>query len=630
MASASHAREMRLLPLQKLEEADRLFRDAAALFAQKKYEDAARACRTSLLLRPHHAESLHLLGILSYRAKEYAVAARLLRRAIAFSRNTAHFHSNLGGALQALGKLAEAAFRYRRAVVLRPTFAEAHFNLGNLLRIQGLQGPAIEAYGRAIAAQPNLHEAHTNLGNILQSLGEWGSAEACYQQALMIRPNSAEVHSNLGNLRRSEGRLDEAIEQYELALALDSDLADAWTNLGTVLNQRGKLEEASACHERALALRPDFAEAHHNLACVLQAQGHTDAAFARYGNALMLKPGYANAQFGRALIHLLRARHTEGWTGYEWRWKSNQHSTRWRDIERPLWTGKRLQSGQLLLWGEQGVGDEVLFAGLIPDAVATGNECVLECDPRLVPLFARSFPEVTVLASHSADHATIGAHLPSGSLPGLFRGNESSFAGTACRYLSADPGEVARFRERYRDCRHVVGIAWHTRNAKSGYRRSIDLSLLALLFTRTDVRWISLQYGDHDAIERETEAVGAPMLVDRTVDQLIDIDSFAAQISAMDLVITIDNSTAHLAGALGVPVWVLLPFSPDWRWRETREDCPWYPSMRLFRQPALGDWKSVVKNADQQLDFLEHSAVRRALALPVEIPLQPGWILAAK
>ena len=622
------APDVRSFPLEGSDEAERLFCDAKVLFARGKNEDAARACRASLILRPHHPETLHLLGVLSYRRGDYEVAARLLRRAIALSGKTAHFHSNLGGALEALGKIEEAAFRYRRAVVLRPLFAEAHFNLGNLLRIQGRQRAAIEAYGRAIAAQPDLYEAQSNLGNVLKDIGEWTGADACYQKALTIRPDSAEVHSNLGNLRSIEGRLDEAVEEYELALAYDSKFADAWTNLGTVLNQQGKVKEATECHEMALTIRPDFAEAHHNLGCVLQAQGNADAALLRYGNALALKPGHANAHFGCALIHLLRARYAEGWTGYEWRWKSDQHSTRWREIERPVWTGMPLPSGQLLLWGEQGVGDEILFAGLVSEAVAVGNECVLECDARLVPLFARSFPEVTVLPSHSADHKAITAHLPSGSLPRLFRANESSFGSTTFRYLSADPGEVARFRERYRDRRHVIGLAWHTRNAKSGYRRSIALSLLALLFTRTDVRWISLQYGDHDAIEKETAEVGAPMLVDRTVDQLANIDIFAAQVSAMDLVITIDNSTAHLAGALGVPVWVLLPFAPDWRWSEEREDCPWYASMRLFRQPALGDWNSVIKKADRQLDVLGEVGVSRPIQIPMKSLLEPAWSLA--
>ena len=177
----------------------------------------------------------------------------------------------------------------------------------------------------------------------------------------------------------------------------------------------------------------------------------------------------------------------------------------------------------------------------------------------------------------------------------MFRPSSASFAATTSPYLIANPTERERFRARYADGRPLVGLAWYTRNQKTGRDRSIDLSLLAPLFERTDIQWVSLQYGDHDALEKQAATANAPIFIDRSVDQLADIDIFAAQIAALDLVITIDNSTAHLAGALGVPVWVLLPFARDWRWLQLREDSPWYPTMRLFRQPQRGDWQSVIQ-----------------------------------
>jgi ADP-heptose:LPS heptosyltransferase len=167
--------------------------------------------------------------------------------------------------------------------------------------------------------------------------------------------------------------------------------------------------------------------------------------------------------------------------------------------------------------------------------------------------------------------------------------------------MIADPAAREQFRARYADGRRLVGLAWYSRNQKTGHDRSIDLSALAPLFERTDIQWISLQYGDHDGLEKQATAANAPILIDRAVDQLADIDTFAAQIAALDLVITIDNSTAHLAGALGVPVWVLLPFARDWRWLRLREDSPWYPTMRLFRQPQRGDWHSVIQNVQSAL-----------------------------
>jgi ADP-heptose:LPS heptosyltransferase len=260
----------------------------------------------------------------------------------------------------------------------------------------------------------------------------------------------------------------------------------------------------------------------------------------------------------------------------------------------------------VLIWREQGVGDEAMFAGLIPDVIRTGNRSLLDCDARLKPLFARSFPGIDVVSGSGVllyPDKEIAAHVPSGSLPGLFRKSAEDFAGTASPYLIADAGARERLRAAYADGRRLVGLAWHTNNRKTGRARSIDLELLAPLLERSDIRWISLQYGDHDELEREAGAAGVNLFldIDRTVNQLLDIDLFAAQIAAMDLVVTIDNSTAHLAGALGVPTWVLLPFAPDWRWLRGREDSPWYPTLRLFRQAKRGDWESVVEAVGRAL-----------------------------
>jgi hypothetical protein len=275
-----------------------------------------------------------------------------------------------------------------------------------------------------------------------------------------------------------------------------------------------------------------------------------------------------------------------------------------RAYPQPAWTGEKLASGSLLLWGEQGVGDEIMFAGLVPDALRTGNHCILDCEPRLNPLFTRSFPGVQVVSGCGPGlrpELEIAAQLPTGSLPGLFRKSSAEFAATKSPYLVADPAEREQFRGRYADGRRLIGLAWQTNNRKTARFRSISLSRFAPLFALPDTRWVSLQYGRHGKLENQIQAASAPLLFDHTVDQLKNIDAFAAQVAALDLVITIDNSTAHLAGALGVPVWVMLPFAPDWRWLLEREDSPWYPAVRLFRQPQPGDWQSVIEKVESAL-----------------------------
>ncbi|MGC2271746.1 MAG: tetratricopeptide repeat protein, partial [Candidatus Sulfotelmatobacter sp.] len=371
---------------------------------------------------------------------------------------------------------------------------------------------------------------------------------------------------------------------------------------GTPLESEGKLEEALACYEQVLAVQPAYARAHYSIGCALHSLGNLDEALVRYRMARALQPDLAQAGFSEALVQLLQGDFAAGWPNFEWRWQTEDHDTPMRAYAQPLWAGEKLASGRVLIWGEQGIGDEIMFAGLIPDVVRTGNRCVLDCDTRLKPLFARSFPEVEVVGGHQLSmdsegdpELDIAAHLPSGSLPGLFRKTHAAFAATASPYLVADPVARQRFRARYAGVdagqRRLAGLAWQTNNRKTGRCRSIDLSWFAPLLARTDIRWVSLQYGDHDALEKRAEAAGAPIVIDRSVDQFADIDAFAAQVAAMDLVLTIDNSTAHLAGALGIPTWVLLPFAPDWRWLQAREDSPWYPTLRLFRQPQRADWQ---------------------------------------
>jgi tetratricopeptide (TPR) repeat protein len=538
-----------------------LLRNALRHHRAGRLTEAARIYRQILAMDAHQADSLDLLGMIAYQAGGHELAVAMIRKAIAINKDEASYHSNLGTVLQSQGKLEEAA--------------------------------------------------------------------ACYELALTLKPDLAEVHCNLGNILQAQDKLDEAVTYYERALALKPDLAEAHHSMGNALQTQDKLDDAVACYERALALKPDHARAYYNLGCALRGLGNVDEALVRYRMALTLQPNYVQAGFRESLAQLLKGDFTLGWHNYERRWQSypKDHGTPMRAYPLPLWTGEKLASGRLLIWGEQGVGDEIMFAGLIPDVTRTGNGCALDCDARLKPLFARSFPGIDVVSGHvSGDdprndpahnpQLDIAAHLPSGSLPRLFRATGAAFAATTSPYLIADPVARERFRARYADAgadgnkkRRLVGLAWHTTNRKTGRSRSIDLSLFAPLFNplfapasaRHDIRWVSLQYGDHDALESQAAAASAPILIDRTVDQLSNIDIFAAQIAAMDMVVTIDNSTAHLAGALGVPVWVLLPFAPDWRWLLACDDSPWYPTMRLFRQPKRGDWQSVMQRVQRAL-----------------------------
>jgi tetratricopeptide (TPR) repeat protein len=410
-----------------------------------------------------------------------------------------------------------------------------------------------------------------NLGNAFKDGQQFNDALACYHQAIALKPGLTGAHENLGSALRKMCRFDDALISYQKALDLDPDRPSTHYNLASLMSDLGNFDEALAHCNRCLELQIDFPDR------VLFLQG---------------------------LIELVRGDFAAGWNHYERRWGNPDHDTPNRNYTQTLWTGEKLSQRVLFIWGEQGIGDEIMFAGLLPDVLRTGNRCILECDSRLQPLFARSFPTITVV-SRAADEQTLdfGAHIPSGSLPRLFRSTHAAFRATPSSYLVPDPAQRHFLRTEYYDGRLLIGLAWKTKSKKSGHLRSIDLAAFAPQLSDGDLQVVNLQYGDADELAAEAQAAGLSLLIDRNVDQLSDMDIFAAQIAAMDLVITIDNSTAHLAGALGIPVWLLLPFVPDWRWQLNREDSPWYPTMRIFRQQGVSEWKPVldrVHNALQQ------------------------------
>jgi tetratricopeptide (TPR) repeat protein len=552
-----------------------MLRIALALHQAGCLSEAERIYRHILAIDAHHPDSLHLLGMIEYQCGRPKAAIALIRRAIKYNpEGAAAYHSNLGTIYHALDRLEHAARCYKQAVALQPDLAAAHYNLGNVFHTQEQLDRAIACYGLALTLKPDLTEAHYNLGNVLQA----------------------------------QHKLDEAVKCYERALEIDPAKYEAVHNLGNALEAQDKLEDARHCYERVLTIEPGYAKAHYSLAALDHSQGEVDKALKGYRTALTLQPDLADAAFAEGLAHLLKGDFATGWSKYEWRWQTKAHTPPMRSYSQPLWTGEKLRDGRLLLWGEQGIGDEIMFAGLIPDVLRRGDRCILDCDVRLKPLFERSFPNIEVVASRASGNDPardsemhVAAHLPCGSLPRLFRSNLADFAATTSPYLVADSGERDQFRANYADGRRLVGIAWYTNNRKTGRVRSIDLAMLAPLFARPDIRWISLQYGDHDWLQRQAMASSARLLIDRRINQFSSIDLFAAQIAAMDLVVTIDNSTAHLAGAVGIPTWVLLPFASDWRWLQKREDSPWYPTLRLFRQPRRGDWQSVIERVQNAL-----------------------------
>jgi tetratricopeptide (TPR) repeat protein len=575
-----------------------------ANFKQGSLAPAEDLCRQTLAIDPRNSSATHLLGMIAYKRGLYPEAVRSMRRSITLDRNNAFYHSNLGGALHAQRKFVQASVCYKRATLLMPTLVEVHYNFGNLFRDLGRTTEAIAAYEKALSLNPRLLEAWNNLGNIFREQGSFDDAAICCTKALAINDSCAEATSNLGNIFRDQGKTDHAIIQYQRAIALNPQLVEAHYNLANVLQTKGDLEAAVRGYQWALSLKPNLAEAHYGLGYIAYVSGKPSQSILHYETAIHCDPNFGKAKLAAALAELVQGNYSAGWKGYESRWQSEDHDTTARNYAQPLWNGKALSSGSLLIWGEQGIGDEIMFAGIIPDALNTKVDCILECNHRLRPLFARSFPGLRVISHDSPLQPTgseIAAQIPSGSLPGIFRTTVSSFLSSQSPYLVPDAARTAYFHRKYENGNLLVGLAWYSNNPKSGSIRSIDLPTLRPLGQLPEVRWISLQYGDPTSLQADASSAPLPLLVDHEVDQLADIDTFAAQIAALNLVITIDNSTAHLAGALGIPTWLLLPTCSDWRWLQQPADTPWYPAMRLFRQTQPGDWDSVIQQVSTHL-----------------------------
>lgn len=565
-----------------------------ALYGQGNFHLVLQQAEALARQFPRSFAPWQMLGAAQFGLGHLEQAARAFRQACEWKPDHAPAWNNLGAALYAQGKLDEAVAAYRRAIAVQPTHADAHNNLGAAFYAQGELDAAVAAHQRAIALAPDHVDAHNNLGVALTAKGELDQAIAACQRAVALAPNYAEAHSNLGNALRDQGKLDEAIAAHERAIALKPQYAEAHSNLGNALKDKDKLDKAIAAFQRAIALKPNHADAHSNLGNALHARGEMAESIAAYRHAIALKPDHADAHWNLSLALLARGDFAAGWGEYEWRWRC-KNFLRPRLSGRPLWLGtSSLQGARILLWGEQGLGDQIQFARYASRIAELGAEVVLEAHDALVGLLD-GLPGVSRLvgAGKPVPDSAFDVHCPLMSLP-LALGTELSTIPGVQR-LTAHMKHVPRWAERVALGMPKIGIAWSgDPKHKNDRHRSMDLSRLAQIFTPA-ATWISLQ--------KDLRAGDRP-----TFDGFAGIQHFGADLvetaalcELCDLVISVDTSIAHLAATLGRPVWVLLPFAADFRWLRDRDDSPWYPTMTLYRQHRIGDWDGVLQRVQADL-----------------------------
>jgi tetratricopeptide (TPR) repeat protein len=451
---------------------------------------------------------------------------------------------------------------------------------------------------RAQAADPASASSHYVAGRLWQGAGRLSEAEGCYRRAIELQPGHARAHNNLGSVLHMQGKLAAALVAYRRALDLDPSLPQANQNYASIVRDGGALARAAEDYHRYTQTNPHDAMAFNDLGNTLRELGQHDEALAAYGRALALKPELAEAHFSRSFVLLLLGDYAAGWKDYEWRWRIPALNAPARRFAQPIWDGGELPAGTILLHAEQGLGDTLQFVRYAPLVAQRCAQVVLECQPELKDLLQRVSGVQRVLAKGEALPA-FAAHAPLMSLPGIF-GTTLDTVPWSGAYVHADAARIASWREftPLDDGRLRVGLVWAGRPQQwDDRKRSIELQLLAPL-AQENVSFYSLQKGEAAA------QAAAPPPGMRLIDlspRILDFSDTAALTSLLDLVITIDTSVAHLGGAMGLPTWVLTAHAPDWRYHLGRDDQPWYPTMRLFRQERDGDWSGAIAKAAEEL-----------------------------
>lgn len=611
---------------------------ARELHQQGRLSDASLIYQRILNRNPNHTDTLNLYGVLMQQQGKLEEAEELLRRTISIDGFFVKSLSNLGGVLLNLKRANEAIVFLTRAIEIDPDFITPLYNRGNAFLELRMFDEAIRDFERIIAVHPDDFEAQNNRASAFFQMGALEQAILGFEKVLKINSEYAEAYLNLGITYDKLGLKKEALKNYNLAIRykinkaaaylnrgvilhesseftaaladfkraieLEPDYAEAYSNQGNVLRDLKHLDEALDSHHRATQLKPAYAEAYLNLANTLVDLKRFEEAFDSYDRAIHLKPDYVNANWSKAGLLLLNGKMRDGWQLHEWRWKIEQQKEAIRKFSKPLWLGKEELSGKtILLYAEQGLGDTIQFCRYAALVKARGARVILEVPQPLITLL-QGLLGVDILLDGRQPLPHFDYYCPLLSLPLAFD-TELETIPNALHYLTVD--QVLRNEWALKLGKKIkprIGVTWSGNPShKNDHNRSLSLKIL-LQYLSNDCEYFSLQKEIRDQ-DRE-------MLQKSTIrhfgDQMTDFAETAALCDLMDLVISVDTSVAHLAGAMGKPTWILLPHIPDWRWLLGREDSPWYPSVRLFRQDRVGDWDGVLQNMKVALSKKFHAS----------------------
>ena len=529
-----------------------------------------------LSVEPKNTDALNSLGLISMQLELFDEAVSFFEQAHHILPDRQDYIDNLIKCLEfysknmcGLGRLSVSIEMLERALILSPDNAAITCRLSYVLGLENRNEEALLASEQALLSDPKFVQAYEARGLALLGLNRINPAIKSLKRALEYNEISASAHTNLGLAYRAKGETKGAIDCFKKAISIDENNTQAYNNLGVSFLDSNKLEQAEEALRDAVAIDQDFAEAHFNLSRVM----------------------------------LMAENFKAGWKHNEWRWLCSTFPSTWREFPQSMWQGEDLRNKKILVWSEQGIGDEIMFANTLPELIKNSGRVVMECSDRLVPVFKRSFEGVHAFARQDPPNSeikTINAdvQIPLGSICNFYRKKAEDFPAVLGGYLKSDPKLTSKIKSHYSSLGSgiKVGISWKSGNPIVGHERSIPIEFWHEIFTLRGCHFINLQYGEFEEdLKRVFETTGVSIFQDNSINPINNAEDWFSQIGALDHVISVDNSTIQVSGSLGVPTWVLLSSTPEWRFGLNRSDHLWHPSVRVYRQRKKGEWGPLMK-----------------------------------
>ena len=565
----------------------------------KRFEEALSSYNQCISIKPDFVEALNNRGLVLHELRRFEDALSSYDQSISISPYFGEAYYNRGNSLQELKRLEEALVSYAQAISIKPDYAEAYNNRGNAFLELKRYDEVIACYEKALSIKPDYEDAYFNRGVVLQELNRLEESLVSYDHAISINPDYADAYYNRGDVLQELNRLQESLFSYEQAISIKPNYVEAYNNRGVVLKKLNRLDEAIFSYEQAICIQPNYVESYYNRGEALQGLNRLGEAIFSYEQAISIKHDFESAHWNLSLCNLLGGNFKNGWSGYEWRWKIKDVSKpEDRNFPKPLWLGVESIVGKsILLYAEQGLGDTIQFCRYVQLVSQLGAKVILEVQRPLVKLLER-LEGVSIIVAKGDILPEFDYQCPLMSLPLAFR-TELRTIPLPPQCINGDSEKILKWKTKLgKKNKPLVGLVWSgSAEHKNDHNRSLTLSQL-LPNLPANVEYVCLQKEirdiDKDLLVQHTEI----KYFDDLLEDFVDTEVLC---ELMDIVISVDTSVAHLAGTIGKPTWVLLPFAPDWRWLLGQEDNPWYPSVKLFRQEKKDDWSNVLEKIKVEL-----------------------------